>query len=133
MSFIIALARRFAPSEPTRCWPSAFGAATLFGLALIYSWHAAEESARAAEVTEYERGFIDQRKAIEQLVLEVDSECYTFRPGNTTRSKRTVWQDGALRRCDEMREVFDRSDKRLEDPYRLVAFEAPGPAHLLWR
>src|SRR5262245_26949189 len=79
----------------------------------------------AIEPTKYEQDLLSERRSIVQLHLEIDTDFPYGTSGRLTRSKRTIWQDGDKRRCDELREYIDEKGETEVPPFRLVYIETP--------
>jgi hypothetical protein len=86
---------------------------------------AAPLSLLAMEPTDYERELIAERRSIVQLHLEMETDLTAGNGVQLTRSKRTIWQDGDKRRCDEIREYLDGKGVTEVPPHRFVFIETP--------
>jgi hypothetical protein len=74
----------------------------------------------AIEPTKYEQDLLAERRSIVQLHLEIDTDFRHGTGGRFTRTKRTIWQDGDKRRCDELREYIDGKWETEVPPYRII-------------
>jgi len=79
----------------------------------------------AIEPTDYERELIAERRSIVQLHLEMETDLTAGNGVQLTRTKRTLWQDGDKRRCDEIREYLDGKGVTEVPPHRFVFIETP--------
>jgi len=77
------------------------------------------------ETTEYERALQGERRSIQQIHLEMESDYVCGNGTSVTRSKREIWQDGDKRRCDEIREYLDGKGVTEVPPHRFVSIETP--------
>jgi hypothetical protein len=77
------------------------------------------------DATEYEMALLTQRQSISQIHLEIESDYAVGNGISVTRSKREIWQDGAKRRCNEIREYLDGKGETEVPPYFIVSITTP--------